>query len=74
MTNQSTLHEFLLNVVAMEESSLHFTDVDAFFLKATDEDLADLETIYNIWNTSEDPLDQDLEEVESLVWSVADRM
>lgn len=46
-------------------------DVVSFFNKAKRQDLTDLAVLHNIWHSPMmDPLDQDLEELESLVYSV----
>jgi len=72
MTNQSH-REFLMSVVEEFDTTLSLADINAFFKYATMEDGADLDILMQIWNTSEDPTDLDLDELECLIFNVADK-
>lgn len=72
MTNQS--HRDFLTSVAMEfDTTISLADVDSFLENASVEDGADLEVLMQIWATSEDASDIDLDELECLIFNVADK-
>lgn len=67
-------HRDFLTSVAMEfDTAISLADINAFFKNASVEDGADLDILMQIWNTSADAYDLDLDELECLVFNVADK-
>jgi hypothetical protein len=72
MTNQSH-RDFLTSVAKEFDTTISLADINAFFKNASMEDGEDLDILMQIWATSEDASDMDLDELECLIFNVADK-
>lgn len=71
------LNQFLEEVLngMYGDSSLSRADISAFWLNAYESEVEDLNALYIIWHSQEaEEEDTDIEELETLIYSVAERV
>ena len=75
MTPSYELRSFFQDVLDGHygDSNLHNEDIAAFFEKADQSDIEDVQVLRHIWETSSDDYDRDMDELENTIYNVVER-